>query len=175
MIRFTCTACKQPFNVPASYAGKRTRCPSCKQPIQIPGPAAAQIQPPAAQTQPAADANPFAMTPADEGPAADDSRAPLSSLAKEPWFYKYLERMAYAIMIVALCIVCFAVVAGALTVVVGFTNNERGSGPITIFASALWVFWALLWSAGVAFWCAMILLLVDIGRKLRIIAKNTSQ
>jgi hypothetical protein len=118
------------------------------------------------------------VTPDEESNVEESVDEPVSvdnSPVGDPWFYRYLEIAAYLVMGVALIVLVIAILGGAFLVVVALFSKDRAAGPLAALASAFWIIPAFMWSLAVVFWSALILLLVDMARKLRMIARNTKQ
>jgi hypothetical protein len=125
------------------------------------------------------------LSPAKRTPVAPPTVAPqsqpltpiqgssVSILSREPWFYRYLEVAAYVVLGVAFVGFAIALLMAFVAIVSALKTKGLDSGFYAVLGSAFWLLPALAWSLGLIFWSAIVLLWLDVGRKLRTIASRS--
>jgi len=176
-IQTKCPSCGARGKVPDQARGQRVKCPSCGSPFtaefnspfeNLDAPAELPYtSPPPVRERPARDPDQFSEL------VNSSSASNPKAEAGEPWFYRYLVVVAYAMMILtAIGSALWLIAAIFLLVRTRLVDNDKTFAAV---AEASYLVSWFITCVVAAFWSALVLLLVDIGRKLRTIARNTNQ
>ena len=179
-IDVTCR-CGRVLKAPLSAAGKKGRCKACGTELRIPDVAdsAYAVATPAVSSPfvpmafPTDDHSSAVYLPvtvdSDAKKTPGSARADDESVPGEPWYYRFLEIYAKAIMLIGLIVCSCWCFFGIIVWAIAMASDAQGGSKFGLIAAQIAAAWGILTQIPVMDITAPILLVVDLARNIRAI------